>query len=129
MKSIDRKGQFIKRLLDDKIQCKVEIKVLSIKLDSILKEPVGPFAVQIVRGPLKSDSMEFTLAERKAQQEVIINHLFTRDLTLMKSQNDFQKKAILLRLLQIEDSTFLDKKAKVLSEVSVNLGSMVGKYE
>jgi hypothetical protein len=47
----------------------------------------------------------------------------------MKSQNDFQKKAILLRLLQIEDSTFLDKKAKVLSEVSVNLGSMVGKYE
>jgi len=53
-------------LLDDKIQCKVEIKVLSIKLDSILKEPVGPFAVQIVRGPLKSDSMEFTLAERKA---------------------------------------------------------------
>lgn len=129
MKSIDRKGQFIKRLLDDKIQCKVEIKVLSIKLDSILKEPVGPFAVQIVRGPLKSDSMEFTLAERKAQQEVIINHLFTRDLTLMKSQNDFQKKAILLRLLQIEDSTSLDKKAKVLSEVSVNLGSMVGKYE
>lgn len=129
MKSIDRKGQFIKRLLDDKIQCKVEIKVLSIKLDSILKEPVGPFAVQIVRGPLKSDSMEFTLAEPKAQQEVIINHLFTRDLTLMKSQNDFQKKAILLRLLQIEDSTSLDKKAKVLSEVSVNLGSMVGKYE
>ena len=129
MKSIDRKGQFIKRLLDDKIQCKVEIKVLSIKLDSILKEPVGPFAVQIVRGPLKNDSMEFTLTERKAQQEVIINHLFTRDLTLMKSQNDFQKKAILLRLLQIEDSTSLDKKAKVLSEVSVNLGSMVGKYE
>ena len=64
------------------------------------------------------------------KQEIQINHSFTKNTTIYRSENDFQKKAILLRLLEIRsDGNRQTKSGKILSEIAVNLGRMVGKVD
>ena len=58
----EKKSMFIKRVGDQRVNCTVDITVKSIKTtdfdaqdgdDSLMR---GPFAMQIVRGPLRSET-------------------------------------------------------------------------
>ena len=50
-------AKFIKKLGDERISCKIEFKIDTVELRSVLKnEDMGPFQIQLVRGPLKSET-------------------------------------------------------------------------
>jgi len=59
---------FMKKAGDERISCSVMIAVRSIRVDARIKcaEQRGPFAIQILRGPLRSETKEFYLPESAA---------------------------------------------------------------
>lgn len=76
------KSAFIKKLGDERISCMVSITVQNIKVTSKITnaEQRGPFAIQILRGPLRSETKEFYLPEKPAV--TVIDHLFQRITTM-----------------------------------------------
>ena len=59
-------AKFIKRLGDERVSCQVSITIKSIKFDSnseltLAQTHQGPYAIQILRGPLRSETKEIHL--------------------------------------------------------------------
>ena len=116
-------ARYIKKLGDERVSCKVDITVDSIQLTSRLRGSQGPYAIQLVRGPLKSETSQFELDPSLETQEVALGHTFSRTTTLYRtSGSTLQKKSLLIRLLEISNNTGGEKRvAKVLSEVHLDL--------
>ena len=70
------KSLFIKKAGDERVSCMVTITVQKVKVASRITnaEQRGPLAIQILRGPLRSETKEFYLPENPAVTD--INHVF-----------------------------------------------------
>ena len=79
-------AKFIKKLGDERLSCKVEFKIDSIELRSEFSgQSKGPFQIQLVRGPLKSETKVFSFDSNKDKQEIKLNHVFQRLTTLYRT--------------------------------------------
>ena len=59
-------AKFIKKLGDERLSCKVEFKINSIELrQEYTSQSKGPFQIQLVRGPLKSETKVFSFESSK----------------------------------------------------------------
>ena len=82
-----------------------------------------------MRGPLKSETQQFAFDPSLEQQELALQHTFSRATTLYRtSGNALQKKSLLIRLLEISTNPANEKRtAKVLSEINLDLSQMIGR--
>ena len=121
-------ARYIKKLGDERVQCKLEITLESVYLSSQFSDALGPYMIQIVRGPLKSETTAFTFNPNLETQEVELNHTFSRSTTLYKtSDNKLQKKTLLIRLLEKASTPGSTRRvAKVLSEITLDLSQLIG---
>ena len=96
-------AKFIKKLGDERLSCKVEFKIDSIELRSqLMNKDLGPLQIQLVRGPLKSETKLFKFDTEKDKQTIELGYTFQRLTTLYKTQNSqLQTKSLLIRLLEI----------------------------
>ena len=78
-------ARYIKKLGDERVSCKVDITIDAIQLQGQLRGSQGPYALQLVRGPLKSETRQFSFDPSLNQQEVALGHSFTRTTTLYRT--------------------------------------------
>ena len=52
-------ARFIKKLGDERVSCKVDFTIDAVQLRSRLQSSQGPYVIQLVRGPLKSETQQF----------------------------------------------------------------------
>ena len=129
-------AKFIKRLGDERVSCQVMISVKQFlvrgggapRRDSSEQEKL--FALQILRGPLRSETKELSLPTDGREISMPIDLVFSRSTTMYRLvDSTFQRKTALIRLLEITDVTEQEqskRKAKIIGEIAFDLSDYVG---
>ena len=78
-------ARFIKKLGDERVSCKVDFTIDAVQLRSQLRGSQGPYVIQLVRGPLKSETQQFAFDSSLEQQELTLQHTFSRATTLYRT--------------------------------------------
>ena len=88
--------------------------------------------MQILRGPLRSETKELSLPTDGREMSMPIDLVFARSTTMYRLvDSTFQRKTALIRLLEITDSSFKEqdkskRKAKIIAEIAFDLSKYVG---
>lgn len=95
------RSQFIKLISDERIACQATIAVKAIKVESkTAAKKAGPFAIQILRGPLRSETEIFYLPQGPINMPVDLQ--LSRMTTMYRVEDgSFQKKLALIRVLHL----------------------------
>lgn len=91
---------------DERISCQFIITVKSVSFEDYCADQSerGPIAIQILRGPLRSETKEIDFPE--GPTVLPIDLVFSRLTTMYRlSEGTFQRKIALIRLLQLATST------------------------
>lgn len=83
---VTEKSMFIKRQGEQRVSCRVDIMVKSIRTEeAVVADLRGPYAIQILRGPLRSETEQFSLAEGPSIARIDL--LFQRETSIYQIAN------------------------------------------